>query len=198
MPEPTESQQRYPRELLILLLLFEGDIERLMYQVRIRQVTLDTWQTTMLRLLTRNITAAALLGLNSSILSDEAAQAVSEAVIAQVPYLSNFSTDMATKLQAGESDDSWDARAKLYASAIVAPFWKANTRFLQLPAYPADGTSECLMNDRCLWWLDWVDESNLDVDAYWITEKDRKVCGTCATRGRQWYPLKIRKGVVPK
>jgi hypothetical protein len=55
-----------------------------------------------------------------------------------------------------------------------------------------------MTSDRCMWYLDWINRDNLDVDAYWIDLKDKKVCPTCAKRAIDWFPLQVRNGVIPK
>ena len=192
----------YPVALLALLQLFRQDVQQITYQLEQKQITLDDWKSQMIQLLMRYSTAVMMLGLNVEVMTEQAEAAILAQVTSQLPYLENFANDIAAGLvdeaTMGAWLQKWDDRAGMYTDSIIPLFWKGSTRFLELPAYPADGSAPCLFNDRCMWWLDWISEENIDVDAYWLTEKDQKVCLTCAERGERWYPLQVRGGVVPK
>ncbi len=188
------AEPEYPRDLLALMALAATEMLEAMRQLDQNERTLDEWQAEMTRLLTRYAAAAALLGLGTLVLSEQAEQAVLDYVRGQVPFLQRFADQMA----AGEWQSGREGRTAMYADSIQVVYWMARTRFLELPAYPGDGSSECLTNDRCMWVLDWLDEDAKDVDAYWLTEKDNAVCATCLQRGKNWFPLRIRKGLVPK
>ena len=61
---------------------------------------------------------------------------------------------------------------------------------LELPAYPADGSTICKKGDKCYW--DIVKLSgNGNFDAYWRRTVSES-CPTCIQRANEWSPLKVR------
>lgn len=188
--------QPYPPQLLALLALIKSDIGKLTDRLSHKEIDLAAWQAGMLRLLMRYSIAAAVLGQGESELTGEAEQVIIGQVRGQVPFLSRFAADIETGLNTeafgGEWQTAWDERAKLYGESVQVPYWQGVTRFLKLPAYPGDGSSECLMNDRCQWLLHTLDADKGDYNAFWKTEQDKQVCATCEQRGKEWSPLKIR------
>ena len=93
------------------------------------------------------------------------------------------------------TDAAW-RRGDSYANAL----WKvkqAGKSFREmgyhLPLYPGDG-SPCGGGCRCRWNEIVLDADNDDVDAYWLTEGDDRVCPVCRARGGRFNPLRIRGG----
>lgn len=93
----------------------------------------------------------------------------------QRPYLAQFARDVAS----GQlSPAQIAARAALYAGPMRATYGR--TRWPRLPAYPADGSTECLMNCRC----SWVER---DDGMYWQLGAAEH-CPTCLRRATDWAP----------
>jgi hypothetical protein len=191
MPKP-RGDEAYPKDLLALLALFQRDIQATTQELEQGRIDSADWEMRLARLLMRYISASVLLGLGERALDEQANQAVLNAMRTQVTdYLHPFAQEIA---QSPEFKTAWYQRASMYGESIIAPYWQASTRFLRLPAYPADLSAECGQSDRCRWWLDWIDEARLDCDAYWMGEKDSRICPTCLDRSERWSPLKVRNG----
>ncbi len=92
----------------------------------------------------------------------------------QLGYLKDFAS------AAGDmSSEAVAARANLYAGSVKGSYWKSAID-VALPAYPGDGSSECLGNCGCAW-----EQSG---DAYtWVLGKEDN-CATCAQRAGEWAP----------
>ncbi len=94
----------------------------------------------------------------------------------QLEYLKGF-TDEAGDM----SDAAVAARAGLYAGSVKGSYWKSAID-ASLPAYPGDGSSECLGNCGCAW--------QQSGDEYtWVLGKADN-CATCAQRAGEWAPYK--------
>ena len=80
-------------------------------------------------------------------------------------------------------------RFAMYINSANEALWKALTRDLgfDLPAYPGDGSTECLTNCRCEWDIHEVLEG---YDCYWIVDHEAENCQTCLQRGKDWNPWK--------
>ena len=60
---------------------------------------------------------------------------------------------------------------------------------VQLPAYPGDGSSECMVNDKCYWDVR-LDIPNGQVLATWVRTAAES-CPTCIKRAVEWNPYTI-------
>lgn len=115
--------------------------------------------------------------LNSRNLSRAERQAIQERVAGQLPYLRQF----AEAVRSGTlSEAQIAARAALYAGATRATYSEARWYGVNLPAHPADGSSECLVNCRCSW--------ALRDDGYHWEMGSAEHCPTCESRASQWRP----------
>jgi len=76
-------------------------------------------------------------------------------------------------------------RAKMYINSARQAFERAKTyAYGNLPAYPGDGSSECLSNCQCHWELQF---SANNLVAYWkLGSAD--YCKTCTSRASTWNP----------
>lgn len=167
---------------LFIILLYEG----ITY--------LETWQAEMQTLLARYHISSYMLGDGTPYLSPEDWEIVENYYMTQTQFLDAFAMEMFT---AGAIAAAWQARAVMYAGAITAPYWDANTRGLFLPAYPGDGSSECLSNDRCQLSVKTLSAQNGDYDVFWILDTSiTDHCDTCRSRSRVWSPLQVRNGVT--
>jgi hypothetical protein len=99
------------------------------------------------------------------------------AIAAQRPYLERFARDV----RAGRlSPEAIARRAELYAGPVRATYSKQ--RWPNLPAHPADGSSECLAWCKCAW-------LERDDGFYW-TLGTAEHCPTCESRAAQWAPYR--------
>jgi hypothetical protein len=118
-------------------------------------------------------------------------QHLGELVQQQYGYLEQFATDVAN---GGLSQPQITVRATMYVGSSVQAHeaGKAAALFVELPAMPGDGSSECMSNDRCSWHLRRRADGN--VEATWVAEDDPKTCATCRQRARDWNPLVLVPG----
>jgi len=80
-----------------------------------------------------------------------------------------------------------EARSRAYARSVgLGP---------ELPAYPGDGTSDCLTNCNCSW--DIIPVYNAEGDqviyweCYWRLGGSEEHCATCLQRAGDWSPLRV-------
>ena len=83
-------------------------------------------------------------------------------------------------------------RSRLYIDSAVQAFERGQAVAwgIDLPAYPGDGQTECLVKCRCHWSLEDADDF---INAWWILDPDAESCDDCIENGEVWSPL-----VVPK
>lgn len=93
------------------------------------------------------------------------------------------------------------ARAGMYINSAREANERAHGRSQglpdgSLPAYPADGSSECLTNDRCRWEIETVladDKSVSHWNAHWRLSASEH-CPTCLDRAAAWNPYVVKAG----
>jgi len=80
------------------------------------------------------------------------------------------------------------ARFAMYINSANEALWKALTRDLDfnLPAYPGDGSTQCLTNCKCEWR---IEKLAWGVDAYWMLG-EAEHCDDCVERSNTWNPWK--------
>jgi hypothetical protein len=108
----------------------------------------------------------------------------------QYRYLDGFATAVADDTL---TEAQIRARSQMYHDGSVSAYERAHTLALgvpSLPAYPGDGSSECLGNCRCTWDIREVDGG---WDCYWIVDPGAEHCDTCQDRGSKWNPLEVRR-----
>jgi hypothetical protein len=156
------------------------------------QITPLAWAKEMERTIARAHTAAAIGGIadrsgvkvDSKLitprnLSRQERKLIDAAVAAQRPYLQGFLRD----IRSGNlSDAQIQARADLYAGPVRATYSKERWANVQLPAHPADGSSECLAWCKCSW--------ALRDDGYHWELGTAEHCPTCNSRASQWRPYR--------
>lgn len=105
----------------------------------------------------------------------------------QFRYLDGFAAEIA----AGNLSEAQIAmRARMYINSANEAYWRATQRakgWPVLPAYPGDGTSECLTNCKCSWDVQMVQDY---WEAYWLLG-EAEHCPTCLERAALWNPLRL-------
>ncbi len=148
----------------------------------------ETWTEGFLEALAAGIIAAYMLGRGDTDgeLSEEEIDQLQGYIEEQSQYLDGFAAS------AGAISPAMGAaRAAMYAAALTLPFWWGRTRYLDLPAYPGDGSSSCLTRCRCHWDIVPIDEDAGDYDCSWVLGFAEH-CPECAARAVAWNPLQVR------
>lgn len=135
--------------------------------------------------------SAAVVGNNGEPLTEEQSLKIGDTVATQIQYLTDFALRIRTDK---DFDRSQLVRADMYANATRQSLFQAVTKFLPLPAMPAEGTL-CYTNCKCGWRIETIDEANEDYDCYWERSANDS-CPTCVARARRWNPLRIRGGII--
>ena len=121
----------------------------------------------------------------------------------QYAYLQRFQADIIngryTDPETGELNQrAIAARSQLYARSARQAYERGRVLGQgcpDLPAYPGDGSTECLANCRCL--LD-IRRTLIGWDCHWIVAGDEHSCETCESRGVQWSPLQVSDPFPPQ
>jgi hypothetical protein len=95
----------------------------------------------------------------------------------QYAYLSRLSQQIESG-EVGEGDLT--RRAQLFARSARESYWRSATSGASLPAYPGDGSTDCVTNCDCDW------EQHED-GWHWIQHTSES-CPTCTDRGAKWKP----------
>lgn len=107
----------------------------------------------------------------------------------QYSFLEGFAKD----IDAGKlSPAQIRARASLYMNAATHAFERGASEVRgipRLPAYPADGSSLCGVNDRCTWEYE---ETDTEWHVTW-TLHPAEHCQSCLDRAQMWKPLVVAK-----
>lgn len=111
----------------------------------------------------------------------------------QYTYVDGFVEDISA---GGLSEGQIRVRAGLYFKTARQAYERGNAAAYglpKLPAYPADGSSECVSGCQCYWrFVKLPGDGN--VDCFWETDPIVENCDTCIARGGIWYPLQVRGG----
>lgn len=185
-----------PPNLTTLINACQGDIAAIMAQLQAGTLTPEQWRERMETTLTRYHRAAMITGMGGGELSPEMVDILEHGLAVQFDFLDNF---MSVIRASGDWQNAWNSRAAQYGAAIKTNFWEGEIvrqagRPLPIAALPGQGTicgSNCLCKVRVVI-LD-ADAGNFDV--FW--ERHAKdSCQTCVIRGQEWYPMKIRDGIL--
>lgn len=186
----------FPEDIQDDLESFSNEIDELMRQLEQGEITLDQWRDLFAGLLASYVVAAFLIGSGLADIAGEANTWLTNWLAVQLDYLNNFKDAIRANRETGSNwSPGFDARARMYAASMIAPYWYGETFGLPLPAMPGDMSSECGVLDACGWEIDWLDREQGDADCYWRLDVQRIVrehCQQCLERARQWNPLKVR------
>lgn len=92
------------------------------------------------------------------------------------------------------------ARANMYINSARQAFERGRSRALgipfgKLPAFPGDGQTECLSNDRCTWTIIRIDDEDgnpVRWECYWTLDQTVvEHCQTCLDNAVKWNPYII-------
>ena len=115
---------------------------------------------------------------------------VGQRVQVQYRYLDGFVNDI---VAGNLTDAQIAARARMYVEASSAAFEQGNVLARgapALPAYPGDGSTQCLSNCKCHWR---IQETPREWRCTWVISPVEN-CDDCLERARTWAPLVIAKG----
>lgn len=160
--------------------LARGEIDILKWQIEMRQTLRETW--------TMQLVVGA-GGDKSKIGSDEYLK-LGTRLKQQYEYLEKFAADITSKRL---SEPQIAVRAKMYIDASKMIYWQQITG-VELPAYPGDGSTRCLVNCKCSWRIQYVKDANgvvLYALATWVLGKAEH-CEDCVTRASKWVRMKVR------
>ena len=154
-------------------------------------LTPDDWQREMAELLIAGHIAAAQDGLGRNDLPPSIREELSQIVGEQITYLNRFADQIAADGWA----DRYLSRAQLYVKAMGASYEVGASDRIKLPAYPRDGSTQCLSNCKCRWRIVWVNREKGSADCYWELSQAEH-CPDCTKRARLWNPLRVRRGII--
>ena len=159
------------------------------------EIDVDTWSERMERNIAEYHTAAYLVGRDVSgeaEIEDELTSIgrtkLSAFVAVQLAHVRNFRNELLA-LPEGVLPDTERARADMYGQSVGGSWWRGRTGNTVLPAYPRDGTTNCLFNCCCEWDISNPDDDGV-VFASWILGFCRH-CPQCPERAREWGPLRL-------
>jgi len=108
----------------------------------------------------------------------------------QYRYLDGFAQD----INAGTmSEAQIKQRAELYINSSRQAYERGRVASLEmpaLPAYPGDGSTQCVTNCQCHWE---ITETSDEWRAYW-TLGSAEHCPDCVDRSKTWAPYTMSKG----
>lgn len=107
----------------------------------------------------------------------------------QYRYLERFAKDIVDK---GLSEGQIAVRSRMYMEASKLIYWQMITG-IRLPAYPGDGSTQCKVNCKCSWKIDYVRDNKGRVVAAlatWVLGKAEH-CVDCYERASKWVKLPV-------
>lgn len=104
----------------------------------------------------------------------------------------NYLNPFLAQIERGElSQAQIEARLRMYINSASEAFWRGLARDIpiDLPAYPGDGSSACLVNCQCQWEIMRV--PGVGYDCFWRLGASEH-CPDCVERAQIWNPYSIR------
>lgn len=155
-------------------------VAELAYQVKSEEIDEHEWQKRLFEILVLAYIQHWILGSRNQTISSDVSKIIESLLNSQLEYLNEFRNDL-PELTISEVV----SRSRMYISSSRQAYERGKTFPLELPAYPGDGTSECLTNCRCAWELQ--SSTGGKILAFWrLNEAEH--CKTCVTRAGQWSP----------
>lgn len=185
----------FPDPLRALLQSFSEDIAELMADLKAGRISLETWRQRFGLLLASHISGSYFASGSFDLQGDDAVW-IRDWLANQLDYLDGFEKTIRTNYEAGgQYSETYTTRAQMYVTSIVAPYWYGAAEGLPIPAYPGDGTSQCMQGCNCALDIRWIDHQKGDADIFWLLNQKRvseRNCQTCIERARQWNPIRVR------
>lgn len=163
--------------------IYSSGMQRMADNLLHGTLSLEDWHKNMKDAIRQMYAYQAAAGVNGdqSQMRDDDWTRIQDNIGAQYAYLDNFAADIEKAVETeGASLDFIPNRATLYAKSAQAEFWRQATDDADLPAYPGDGTSECLGQCGCEWVC-------INGKWHWQRGKDDS-CTTCIEREQTWNP----------
>lgn len=117
----------------------------------------------------------------------------------QFAFLRGFRDAVRDAPEADRSEAQITQRSRLYGAASRQSFVRAELAAVgltcELPAYPGDGTTDCLVNCVCAWSVRTLSKGRGDYDVSWRLGAAEH-CRQCRKRARVWKGLKVRGNVL--
>ena len=112
---------------------------------------------------------------------------LAEILLEQYTYLQDFAADIQ---QGTLSQAQIGNRSELYIESATQAHerGKARRHGIDLPAYPADGSQDCMTRCKCHWNINETEER---VNAYWTLDPSAEHCDTCVANSQDWAPYYV-------
>jgi hypothetical protein len=162
-----------------LLALSEAYVDRLSGQLVKGEISLADWQTEMRAEIRRSHALQLIAGHggNKADVTDDDWLRLGSVVKNQYRFLSQFGRD----IQSGVTGEgAISTRAQMYSGSSIESYWRAAMKGVDLPAYPCDGSTDCLTRCGCEW-------EKIEGAYYWRRGK-MDSCDTCIEREGKWNP----------
>lgn len=160
------------------------------------KITVDEWLEAMKAEITELHEAAYMVSAGKQHNLDDKDKAIIAAIVAtQLTFLVKWADHL--RGQADIQASVLESRANMYLSESNATAQRGQSEAIglgELPAYPADGSSLCMVNDKCSWRIEQL-PGNGNFDCYW-TLHPAEHCENCLKRAEVWNPLRVRAGQI--
>ncbi len=176
--------------------VFEGRFRDLADQLADGTITVDQWQTAMMREVRLAQGGAYTIGRGGIERLDSAdRQRINQRVSTQFRFLERWANQLRTQDEINA--DGIARRANLYLDHSGAMLQEGRGRAVGLPvlpAYPRDGTTRCRTNCRCFIQVVRLQGAG-NFDIFWRLSPAEH-CRECLNRARGWSPIEVRNGVL--
>lgn len=196
--------QEIPRKIKLAIMArrleaYDNAITNLAEQLADESISVDAWEEAMQREIKRLHLNASVTGRSGdwSQLDQRDVSDMNETVRDQMRYLRRWRNELADPGREVNASQVRN-RSRLYGQASSQTFEKSHDAEKGvpsgiLPAYPGDGTTNCLTNCKCRWSFRVIRKDEGDFDASWRLGASEH-CQTCRDRARSWLGLRIRGG----
>jgi len=169
-----------------LVEIYSAGVRRMADKLTSGELSLDAWHQQMKDAIDKMFVFQGMAGVNGDRSRVDNAT-LRKSIEEQYHYLDQFATDIETAFQSGQSLGFVASRAALYAGSSKQSYWQQAVE-VELPAYPGDGSTQCLGHCACEWSLDCDGQGN--VLATWVLGAADH-CPDCIARAAKWAPLVI-------
>ena len=189
------------RIMLGRIALYEERIAELADLLSRGEIALDEWEERMAQEIKGLHLSSYVTGESGrwDALTERDYTAIGEEVSRQQTFLRRWRNELAEQQATGDVEaEKVISRAKRYGQAASVSFEKGHGAENGLPpgvlpAYPGDGTTQCLTGCKCRWEIRLISRERGDADCNWALGP-AKHCETCLRRARSWLGLRIRGG----